>query len=52
MEEKKPGQYAIFDELLKAGVISEDVYNAIMNYLQAQVQVQPPAENTVPTGAT
>ena len=52
-KENKSGSYAIFDELLNAGVISQEVYDAIMNYLQAQVQVQQPAaETTIPTGNT
>ena len=52
-KETKFGHSAIFDELLNAGIISQEVYDAIMNYLQAQVQVQQPAaETTIPTGNT
>lgn len=48
----EPGKFTIFDELLQAGVISQDVYDAIMTYLQAQTGVLQPAGNSASSDAT
>lgn len=48
----EPGKFTIFDELLQAGVISREVYDAIMTYLQAQIGVLQPAENSAFSDAT
>ena len=51
-DKDEPEKFTIFDELLQAGVISQDVYDAIMTYLQAQTGVLQPAGNSTSSDAT